>query len=494
MSSSNINESPEGKLDNFTGPSADHGRRIAIALLAAYDRAQATIEKSPSLTCGELPMRWPVGYAGEIAKAIFKASYLPQQEVAIVATLALLSGIAGRAYRTPTGATLSQYYLLVAQTGSGKDAIHKLIPAVVRMVGVAQADRFVVAERFVSAPALHRRILEQPGFLALHPEFGRRLAIIASPKAVGSHDQQFADKLTEAYEKEYMEGIYRSKPEDCVPGVEWPGLSFLGETTPQTFYRSLTVEMMECGFFSRFLTVLVTSDRPPSNRDAKLDLYGDAWEALYPLISTSIEINDESPFKPIGASYLNFSVENILDSFEEECRQKINSANRKDDIFGAAVWNRAHLKALKIASLLAVVDNCGEPAIDRHHASWAIEVVLRDANTFLEKVHSGEVGDGDDVRQKKIMEICLKVLTGKVKDKNPRLYTDGVVSRRVLQTNTSRLAPFKNHPLKASKALNETIRSLIEMGILMAVEKHTAVERYGEHGDCYRVLDLDDHS
>lgn len=461
---------------------------------AAHSGTQAEIEHSPTPTEGELPMRWPVGDAGAIAKAKYRAMYLPQQEVAIVSTLALLSGIAGRAYRTPTGATLSQYYLLVAQTGSGKDAIHKLIPQVLRMIGIAGADRFVVAERFVSAPALHRRILENPGFLALHPEFGKRLSIIASPRSQGSHDQQFGDKLTEAFEKEYMEGIYRSKAEDCIDGVDWPALSFLGETTPQTFYRALTVEMMDDGFYSRFLTVQVTSDRPVSNRNAQLDLYGDAWESLHPLITKAIEINNKWPLNPIKVGYVDSVPEKMLDEFEEECRQRINYSNKRDDVFGAAVWNRAHLKALKISSLLAVADNCDEPAISRQHAAWAIDLVHRDAQTFLEKVESGDVGDGDDVRQKKVMEICVKIIQGKIRDKNPKLFADRVITRRVLQSNTSRLAPFKNHPLKASKALEETIKALINSGALMAVDKHKAVEAWGEHGLCYRVLDIDDHS
>lgn len=461
---------------------------------AAHSDTQAEIECSPTLTEGELPMRWPVGDAGAIAQAIYKASYLPQQEVAIVATLALLSGIAGRAYRTPSGATLSQYYLLVAHTGSGKDAIHKLIPQVLRSVGIAQASRFVVADRFVSAPALHYRILEKPGFLALHPEFGKRLKMIASPRSQGSHDQLFGDKLTEAFEKEYMEGIAKANPENCVPGVEWPALSFLGETTPQTFYRALTVEMMEDGFYSRFLTVQVTSDRPSSNRSAHLDLYGNAWESLHPLISKSIDINDTHPLRPIKVAYVDSVPENMLDEFEEECKHRINYSNRRDDVFGAAVWNRAHLKALKISSLLAVADNSDEPAISRQHAAWAIDLVRRDAQTFMDKVESGDVGDGDDIRQKKVMEICVKVIQGKIRDKNPKLFADRVITRRVLQSNTSRLAPFKNHPLKASKALEETIKALINSGALMAVDKHKAVEAWGEHGLCYRVLDIDDHS
>lgn len=494
MNNNNINDPHGNKLDNFTESSIEHGRAIAQALLAAYDDAQAEIGNRQVSACGNLPMFWPQGITGEIAKAIYCASYLPQQEVAIIATLALLSGIAGRAYRTPTDATLAQYYLLVAHTGSGKDAIHKVIPQVIQMTEVTQAKQFVVSERFVSAPALHRRILEQPGFLSLHPEFGRRLAIIASPKANGGHDQQFADKLTEAYEKEHMEGIYRSKEEDCISGVEWPALSFLGETTPQTFNRSLTTEMMENGFFSRFLTIRVTSERPISNQNAKLDLHGEPLVSLYQLTRKSIEINNSPKLEPIHVQYKDCSSKERFDYFEEECRKKINSANIKDDMFGSAAWNRAHLKALKIASLLAVADNCHEPIIHLGHAIWAIDLVKKDAQIFMKQVESGSIGDGDDVRQKKVLEICGKVLLNKIKDKNTKLFPYGIVTRRVLQSNTSRLAPFKNHPLKASKALNETIKSLIKMGCLMEVDKHSAVKLYGEHGDCYRVLDLDDHS
>jgi hypothetical protein len=503
MNNTNITDSPDEWQTPFEDLPKDEQFAIKVsvsALLDKFNKARGEIDLPPIPIPDDLPipipdnlpMRWPKGYAGEIAKAIYRASYLPQQEIAIVTTLALLSGIAGRAYRTPTGATLSQYYLLVAPTGSGKDAIHKLIPQVLRTININQAERFAVAERFVSAPALHRRILEQPGFLSLHPEFGRRLAIIASPRAMGGHDQQFADKLIEAYEKEFMEGITRSKKEDCVQGVEWPCLSFLGETTPQTFYSSLTTTMMENGFFSRFLTMQVTSERPRSNRNAKLNLEGYALDALQPLISEAIRINSAPSLTPTKVTYLYPSVEKLFLDFEEECREKINDYNRVDNIYGAAVWNRAHLKALKIASDLAVIDDCYTPAINGDDVFWAIYLVRRDAQTFMEKVSSGDIGDGDDVREKKVIEICLKVLQGKIKDKNPRLRKDGVVTRRVLQSNTSGLVPFKNHPLKASRALDETIRSMLSTGHLMLIEKHTAVEVYGELSVCYRVTD-DDH-
>ena len=493
MSTNTISESPETELDNFESR-VEHGREMAANLLnASY--AKEKLEKYNDFRNNfVLPMEWPIGGAGYIAKAIFSASFLPQQEVAIIATLSLLSGVAGRAYRTPTGATLSQYYLLVAHSGSGKDAIHKIIPRILREIGIEGALNFVAAERFASGAALHRRVLEAPGFLALHAEFGKRLAIISSPKSSGGPDQQFVDKLIEAYEKDYMEGIFKSRPEDCVDGVEWPSLSFLGETTPQTFYRALTGQMMEDGFFSRFITISVTSDRPPPNPAQEFDISGETWDALNPLVERAIKINDTFPLKPISVRYVGCEAEREMDEFEEECRGKINKAKQDDDSFGSAVWSRAHIKALKVASLLAVADDCEGPKICIGSAAWAIDFVRRDVKTLLAKVESGDVGDGDDVRQKKVMQLCQKVVAGKLKDKNKKLNPHGVVTRRVLQTNTSGLAPFKNHPLKASKALDEAIRALVDMGYLMIVDKHEAVELWSEHGTCYRVIRLDDHN
>jgi len=497
MHDHNSTANTAARLDQYTDEPIEIGRRLALGLLASYDNKEAVATQRERLLSREQPMAWPPGVAGDIARAIYCSSFLPQQQVSIVATLALLSGVTGRAYRTPTDATLSQYYLLIAPTGSGKDEIYKSIPTLIQLSGPSHlSGKFVVAEKFVSGPALHRTILERKGLLALHPEFGKRLATIASPGAKGGNDQEVGNLLTAAYEKQFMEGVTRSKAEDSLPGVPWPALSFLGETTPRTFYEAITVEMMEDGFFSRFLTMEVTTERPQSNPGMPLILDGNALEQWQRVVESAIDINGIGHFsppvlEPTKVQYRNPPVVERFDDFEELCRQRVNESNKKNDAFGAAVWNRAHIKALKIASLLAVADNYAFPAIHLGHTVWAIDLVKQDASTFLDKVDAGDVGDGDDTRQAKVMQVCKKVLQGHLQDKNPKLNAEGAVSRRVLQLNTSRLAPFKNHPLKASKALDETIKALIANSNLMPISKIDASEQFGFHGDCYRVLDLD---
>jgi hypothetical protein len=208
----------------------------------------------------------PPGFAGVLASTILNGSYIQLYETAVPATLALLAGVTGRAYRTPTGKDLSQYMILVAPMAVGKDAIHEGIPAVLELAEAPfiNPDRFVRREDFVSGAALHRAVLESPGFLNLQGEFGRKLKRMAN--ASDAPMQELRTKLTRAYSAPYMDGKTHSRPEDCLPGVRFPALSFLGETMPRTFFDLLTPDMLEDGFLSRFLITLYNGDRPPVNR------------------------------------------------------------------------------------------------------------------------------------------------------------------------------------------------------------------------------------
>src|SRR5688500_12302975 len=78
----------------------------------------------------------PPGFTGVLATALLRNAYTPVPEFASVASLALLAGLCGRGYRTPTGKDLSLYITLVADSGMGKDLIHDGVPALLRESGV----------------------------------------------------------------------------------------------------------------------------------------------------------------------------------------------------------------------------------------------------------------------------------------------------------------------------------------------------------------------
>jgi hypothetical protein len=307
-------------------------------------------DKTIPLMSGELPANiWLPGFAGQLESYLYNSSYIAIPEVARAATLGLLAGVCGRAFCTPTGKDLALYIILVARSGIGKDGMHEGIPRLLQLAKVPYAENFIRQTDFASGPALHKALLCTPGFLNLQGEFGRKLKGMADNS--NAPMQAFRTVMTNAYGKPFLEGKDYSKGEDSLPGVWHPAFSFLGETTPSTFNEALTADMAEDGFLSRFLTVTHLGDRPPANELRMFHLEPEElahWQALLNhAVKYQLPVNMP---EQATVQYKDDGVEYRFSKFAEECRQAINAAG--DNEYVRAVWNRAHLKALIIASLL----------------------------------------------------------------------------------------------------------------------------------------------
>lgn len=433
-------------------------------------------------------LAWPPGRAGRFARFIFDRSYSPVREVAIAATLGLLAGVCGRGYRTYTGKDLALYIILIARSGIGKDSTHDGIPLMLKLASAPMADRFVRAQDFVSGEALHKELLREPGFLALQGEFGRKLKRMSNP--TDTPMQNLRTVMTNAYGKQHLEGKSYSNSDNSLLGVDWPALSFLGETTPSTFLECLTPDMMADGFLSRFLSVTYEGDRPPPNRNHSAELDPDdlgLWRALVThMVSYQFPINMPSPcmVMPDG------DAQEKLERFELDCIASLNATG--DDESERQVWSRAHLKALKIASLLAVVDHCFNPVVRIEHVEWALTLVHNDIAVFQSRKQSGDIGTSDDTRQRKLIafmkDYLLKPVPASYKVPGG-LRENGIVPRSYLQTRATSLPAFANHRSgSASMALDGALRTLADDGYISEVKQHKLIDDHGFHGKAYRVL------
>lgn len=465
------------------------GRRNEAARLkaiAAPPPVGPTPPAAASAQAQSLP--WPPGRAGTIARFLHGSSYSPIPEVAIAAALGLLAGVCGRAYRTPTGKDLALYIILVARSGVGKDAMHDGIPAMLDLANQPLASSFLRAQDFVSGEALHKELLREPGFLYLQGEFGRKLKRMSNP--TDAPMQTFRTIMTNAFGKQYLEGKKYSNADDSLNGVEWPALSFLGETTPGTFLECLTPDMMQDGFLSRFLIVSYGGGKPPPNRCRDIALPAEdlgLWHALVDHTAKylfPVNIPDAIVAAPDAVAAA------VLDKFDDDCRDRLNAT---DDEAERPVWTRAHLKALKVACLLAVADNYLAPVVRREHAAWALGLVERDIEAFRSNQRNGNIGLGDDARERKLASVMRDYIVGAIPASYgvpPKMHKDGLVPRSYLQKRVQTLAAFSNHKLGVSKALDEALRSMASNGWVMECKSSTIIEGYGHHGKTYRVLDL----
>lgn len=451
---------------------------------------------APVANVADKGMQWPPGMAGAIAGFIYQSAPRPVKEVAIVAALGLLAGICGKAFAIPQSG-LNIYMILIARSAVGKEALHSGISALCNAAynRCPSIMDFVNFADFASGPALVKEVVKQQSMINVSGEWGRKLKRMAHDDGRDGALSTLRTVMTNLYQKSgpqaIVGGITYSNKDSNIASVSGVAYSMIGETTPGTFYESLTESMMEDGFLSRFTIVEYDGDRPALNTDPILtpsQALGDAIADLAQHAQHLIGINQYTSVNRDNTS------SQMLWDFEQECDREINST---DDESWRQMWNRASLKVMRISALLAVADNWFHPCILPHHVEWALDLIRRDIAIMKRRLESGDVGMGDHSRERKLLAVMGEYLSTTLPEgyKVPKgMQQNSIVPRNYLQTRCSRVSSFTQHRMGASAALDLTLRSLVDSGFIMEVEKAKMVEAYSFHGKCYRILNLPDYS
>lgn len=436
---------------------------------------------------GELP--WPPGLMGFIAKHIYENSPRPVREVGIISALGLVAGIVGRNYQLPQSG-LNMYLVLVARSAVGKEAMHTGISRIINdlmMGGCPSAIHHVSFQDFASGPSLIKAVAENRCFVNVSGEFGRKLKRLSQEDGRDGPMQQLRTVMTNLYQKSSIDsivgGLSYSDKEKTVASVAGVAYSMIGETTPDTFYQSLTETMMEDGFLSRFTIIEYDGQRPDLNECQPKPLHKSAQEFLAMLISQANQPNHTNVSRDAEADMM-------FRAFNAECDQQINSTT---DESWRQMWNRAHLKALRVAALLACLDHPTHPTMNATHVEWALNLIRRDIAVMARRISGGDVGTGDAPRERKLLALVHEYLNTPVTAGygfTDQLRTDGIVPRKFFQLRVQKMHAFVSHKLGYIKGLDDTVRSLVDGGYFQEVERTKLVEKYGFHGKAYRIVSL----
>lgn len=433
---------------------------------------------------------WPPGLAGAIAAFIYGSAPRPVKEVAIVSALGFLAGVCGKAFSLPQSG-LNMYIILVARSGVGKEAMHTGLSLIMEELrnSIPAAQRFVDFTEYASGQALRKACATNPSFCNVSGEWGRRLKRLAHEDKPDGPMATLRTAMTDLYQKSgpasMVGGLGYSDKDKNTGTVTGVSYSMIGETTPGNFYESLTQSMMEDGFLSRFLIVDYQGERPPLN-GAQTKMHPGLAQALHGLCAHALTLISRFATQQVSASH---EASIVLDGFNLECDREINSTV---DESKRQMWNRAHLKAMRLAALLAVADNWLNPVIQIQHAQWALLLVRRDINIMRNKLETGEVGTDDSSREKKLLATIREYV-----EVGPRseaygcpesLRRAGVVPKRYLQMRLCRVQTFASGRNGATKAIDETMRSLVDSGYLADADKNWLTEHHNYFGKAYRIL------
>ncbi len=440
----------------------------------------------------------PSGLLGEIAQFLYQAAPRPVQEIALAGAIGLMAGICGRAYNI-SGTGLNQYVLVLAKTGRGKEAaasgIDKLMNAV--RMQVPTSSRFRGPGIINSGQALTKYINTTSNcFVSVLGEFGITIERISNPYA-NSADKMLYSNLLDLYNKSgfgqtFQPAIY-SKKEDSVGITESPAITILGESTHKLFYGSLNEDMIAAGLLPRFLIIEYNGYRVDLNEDHyKVQPSFVLQERFASLIAQCETIMSSKRVIDVQA---NESAVKLLRSFEKSSTAKINASSDNDVV--SELWNRAHMKVMRLSALISVGVNMIEPMITEEYVEWSINLIQNDIKMLSSKFETGEIGKhaGEHKQQKELIRMIRDFynrdwdyISKYTKEK--AMFDKHIIPHGYFSKRLSPHPAFNDPRVKASIALQQAIKVLCDTDKIRELG-HLDLKSFNTRQKCYVLNDMD---
>lgn len=437
----------------------------------------------------------PPGLVGMVAQFIYAQAARPVGEIALAGAIGFLAGIVGRSYNV-SGTGLNQYVLLLAPTGTGKEAIasgtSKLMAELIRSVPAA-AD-FIGPSKINSEQALIKYLNKAAiSFVSVVGEFGIRIREMSSHNAA-PHMANLLALLLDLFNKSGEGNVLRpsiyADADKNTSNIYAPAVSIIGESVPEKFYEVLDESMISSGLLPRFTLIEYKGRRTELNEQHNLIRPTfELIQRLGELAAFSLQLN--SQHKAVHVQ-MTPEAKAMLDNFNRHADANINNAER--DVL-KQLWNRSHIKALKLAALVAVGCDPYNPTITLDNATWAINFVTADVRNLLARFDAGEIGvDNDETKQiQTVMNTIRSYVVSPFSEVEAyakglqHLHSERVIPYAYLQRKLASVSVFRRDKMGSSFALKRVMKTLAERGDLTELPRSTMSKQYKTTAVSYMI-------
>lgn len=449
------------------------------------------IDKPEEKYEGSGPLSMPPGLLGEIAHFIYQQSYKPVAEMSIVGALGFMAGLCGRAYNiSNTG--LNLYLLLLARTGRGKEEIARGISKLVASMQLITPtiQDFGGPGDLASGQALLRVLTTHKtgSMLSIFGEFGIRLKAMCKAGALSS-ELMLQKVLLDLYNKSgatdrLMPTAY-SDAERNTQIIHSPAFSMIGESTPDWFYDNVDESMISSGLLPRFCIVEYLGQRPPSNTYGQyVKPEPQMIERIAILVSVVQGLLQATQRCEVQ---MDEDGKRLSKALDERADDQINSS---DGTMTAELWNRAHLKTLRVAGLLAVGKNPYAPVVDQECWMWAERFVLDSIESLSRRFREGEISSNQEEVQLQIVKrILASYLVEKPRSRviTDKLFTNAVIPYKYISQSLTQHRAFNQDRAGSAYAIRRNVQQLIDEGILSQVSPLQVSSVFETSGKLYSI-------
>ena len=436
----------------------------------------------------------PPGLVGDLTAYFMKATPRPVNDILLIGALGFVSGVSGRAFNV-SGTGLNHYYVLLADSGVGKEGIDAGISKIMETVSksVPAVYDFWGPGRFASGQAMSKALNTQPVFFSIFSEFSELVPQIASNKST-PHMRELKRVMLDLYNKSgktdtYREAAYADKDKNSL-SVRSPAMTVICASTPDRLYDALSDELIQDGFLPRFSVFHSRVLRPRFNKDHEKALMSKTLENnLINFVSHALELQQKNETVDVG--YADEEVVDYLDKLNYICDDIINTTTDQNI---RTLWSRVHLQVLKISSALAVGINPYDPKIDLICTKWATNFVVTCCMNMVKQVESERLGcNTSQTRQlNKIQQVIGSYfLESFSKTKNHydyRFRNARIIPYRYIFDSVKRSRDFKKDTRGVSQAIQIIMSILIDSGDISEVPHHIMQKEFGKRQRAYYVM------
>jgi len=445
-------------------------------------------------------VEFPKGLVGDIAQYIYDTSKRPVKEISLTASMALVTSIIQRAYNiSHTG--LNQYFILIAGTGRGKEEGRKGIKRITKacreqlmmLDTLSIVDDFIGSSGFESGQGLVRNIVAKPCSLSMLGEFGDTLAEMTSPR-VNPNVKKISTVLRDIYNQSgHTDSFIGSAYADIaknVPDVKSPNITIYAEGAIETFFEAIEQSQIANGLLPRFLILEYAGKRGYSQNVSNMEVPTSIIDRLKELYLTAYATMRNNNVCNVQ---MDKDVESLLGNaglFDNETTDLINDGMTASI---SELWNRSHLKAMKLAAMLAVCENPMRPQINMYQAEWAINLAKLTTQNLISKFDSGEISHGDTKQDSDFKKAFLGYLSMSPKERqkngagNEISYHKDIVPYSRLKNYLRRLASFSSDRRGATAALDTVITRMVRDQIIIQIPVDLAFTQFGTKTTIYSV-------
>jgi hypothetical protein len=446
-------------------------------------------ERSTSAANDMARLTLPPGIIGELATHFYNSAIRPVPEIALVSAIALIAGVCARSYNI-MGTGLNHYLVLLAKTGTGKEATHSSISKLMSAARprLPMIDQFIGPSHFASGQAMKRILNQRPCFVSVLGEFGIKLQQITSHTA-NSAEQMIKAVLLEAFNKSGWTDIFGASEysdiEKTVAPTQAANITILGESTPESFYDWLDPSRIADGLIPRFSIVEYTGDRPDQNENFGIPCPPVLLQKFTDLVTVAITVTNNNTCCPVQ---MDAEAKALTDAYNKEADKLIREGG-----VNAQLWNRAHVKVMKLAALIAVGVNPHAPVINGDAARWAITFVRKEITGVASRFTDGDVGQGDSKQMHDLKHVIELYFTAP-----PRTVTHDpvaaslqkarIISYRYLIQRTACVASFRNDRQGATAALKRALQAMVDSGIVSEIPIAMLQKNHKYSGVAYGIV------